>query len=98
MSDDNPNLYQMYVQNGERAGFWIRRSTWANTCAKARSVGELKGKPPYYGNPKVFADVYDLRSGNLREESAPMPAPGTFKTWHRIDPPGWAVLEGDNNA
>ena len=42
----------MFVAN-ERQPFWLRRTTWGNTCAKVVEVGEFKGPPPYYGNPKV---------------------------------------------
>jgi hypothetical protein len=68
----------------------LGRTTWGNTCAEVVHVGELSGKPPYYGNPAVRADVYDLTTGELRERNAKIPVPGTFKTWRQIDPPPWA--------
>jgi len=34
-------------------------------------------------------DVYTTE-GVLKEGLAPVPAPGTFKTWRRISPPNWA--------
>ena len=61
-----------------------------NTCAKVVEVGQFKGPPPYYGNPKVFADIYDLRTGTLKKARARLPVPGTYKTWRRIPPPPWA--------
>lgn len=84
------NVFEMYVANGRRPGFWLRRTTWGNTCAKVTSVGELKGKPPYYGNPKVLADIFDLQTGDLKEAGAVIPVPGTYKTWRRIQPPSWS--------
>lgn len=91
MSDfADQNLFQMYVANGSRPGFWIKRTTWGNSCARVTSVGPLTGAPPYYGNPKVYADVYDMQTGALREANARLPAAGTYKIWRKIDPPTWA--------
>lgn len=84
------NVFQMYVANGEQTGFWLRRTTWDNTCAKVTSVGPLTGPPPYYGNPKVFGDIFELKSGKLKEVGARIPVPGTYKSWRRIDAPAWA--------
>lgn len=84
------NVYQMYVEFGKRPGFWLRRTTWGNTCAKVVSVGEFSGKAPYYGNPEVRADVYDLATGALKEANAVVSVPGTYKTWRWIQPPAWS--------
>lgn len=83
------NVFEMYVANGMRAGFWLRRTTWGNTCARVVDVGEIKGPAPYFGNPKVYADIYDLRTGELKEARARIPAAGTYKTWRLIDAPSW---------
>ena len=91
MSDfSDQNVFQMYVANGEKPGFWLRRTTWGNTCARVTSVGELMGPPPYYGNPAVLADIYDFRTGALKEKGAKIPAPGAYKTWRLIVPPEWS--------
>jgi hypothetical protein len=91
MSDfSDLNVFQMYVANGERPGFWLRRTTWSNTCAKVTSVGELTGPPPYFGNPKVFADIFDLQTGERKDIGAKIAAPGTYKIWRQIEPPKWA--------
>jgi hypothetical protein len=83
------NIYQMYVEHNKKPGFWIRRTTWGNTCAKVTSVGPLKGRPPYYGNPEVLADVFNIHAGTLVEKDAVVPVPGTYKTWRWVDPPEW---------
>lgn len=83
------NVFQMFVANGERPGFWLRRTTWGNTCAQVTSVGPFKGPSPYYGNPVVTADIYDLLTGELKERGARVAVPGTYKTWRQIDPPSW---------
>lgn len=85
------NIFQIYAANDGRTGFWLRRTTWGNTCACVTSIGDLKGPPLYYGNPAVFADIYDLRTGELKEKDAKLPAPGTYKTWRQIDPPSWST-------
>jgi hypothetical protein len=85
-----PNVFQMYVANGKQTGFWLRRTTWGNTCAQVVHVGELSEKPPYYGNPVVRANIYDLRSGKPQRLNVRIPCPGTYKTWRQIDPPSWA--------
>lgn len=84
------NVYDMYLEHGKRPGFWLRRITWGNTVAKVTSVGALKGRPPYYGNPEVTADIFDLHSGALKENGAAIPVPGTFKTWRWVQPPEWS--------
>lgn len=84
------NVFQIYVANGEQPGFWLRRTTWGNTVAKVMSVGPLTGPPPYYGNPQVRADLYDLASGEVKERNVRIPVPGTYKTWRQIEPPPWA--------
>lgn len=84
------NIFQMYEANGREPGFWIRRTTWGNSCAKVVEVGALTGPPPYYGNPKVYADIHDFTTGALVEARAKIPAAGTYKTWRLIDPPVWS--------
>ena len=83
------NVFEMYVANGMRPSFWLRRTTWGNTCARVVDVGEIKGPAPYFGNPKIYADIYDLRTGELKEARARIPAAGTYKTWRLIDAPSW---------
>ena len=49
------NLFEMFVAN-DRQPFWLRRTTWGNTCAKVVEVGQFKGPPPYWmATLKVFA-------------------------------------------
>lgn len=73
------NLYQLYERSGNRCGFRVRRNSWGNTTAIVRSIGgqtegPLPGKPPYYGNPVVIADV----SGTWTERGAQLSSPGTY--------------------
>ena len=82
------NIFQMYVAHGG-PGFWVRRITWGDTCARVVRVGKITKPGPYFGNPSVLMDVYSL-GGQLKEEAAPLRVAGTYKTWRKIEPPDWA--------
>lgn len=82
------NVFQMCAANGG-PGFWVRRTTWNATCARVVGVGQFTKPAPYFGNPPVVMDVYSL-GGELKDELAKMPVPGTYKTWRRIEVPAWA--------
>jgi hypothetical protein len=76
----NENIYQMYVANGNRAGFYVRRANWTGTYARVVSVagresGPLRGRPPYFGNPPVTMDVYNL-DGTVRARGQELLSPG----------------------
>lgn len=58
------NVYQMYNENEFKFGFFIQRYSWGNTVAKITSIEgveegrRIKGQPPYFGNPRVYAEFY----------------------------------------
>ena len=85
---DGDNVFEMLVANGG-PGFWVRRITWGRTLARIVRVGMFTKPPPYFGNPPVLMDVYDLEGG-LQEGLAMLPVPGTYKTWRRNEAPLWA--------
>ena len=85
-TNQGQNIFEMYVSDGG-PGFWVRRTTWGNTCARIVRVGEMTKPGPYFGNPSVLMDVYTLEG---QEEAAALPVAGTYKTWRKIDPPDWA--------
>ena len=87
-----PNIHQMIDRNRGDLGIWIRRITWGNSCAQIVDAGQRKGPAPYYGNPAIYADIYDLRTGQKQDERAKLPVPATFKTWREINPPAWATM------
>jgi hypothetical protein len=71
------NIYQMYVANGNKAGFWVKRNSWSWQTAKivtigGKSEGELSGNPPYYSNQKV----YGLFNGHGKQVE--LTSPGTY--------------------
>jgi hypothetical protein len=84
------NIYEMYVEHWKERGFWVRRTTWGNTIAKIKSVGELSGRAPYYGNPEVVATIYDIHTGEIKEDDFIITTAGTYKTWRWVQPPKWS--------
>ncbi|MGO4440266.1 DUF5710 domain-containing protein [Rhizobium sp. RAF56] len=81
------NIFEMYEANGG-PDFWIRRTTWSHTCARIIRIGPFTKPGPYFGNPSALMDVYSL-DGELKDELAPVPVAGTYKTWRRIEAPAW---------
>jgi hypothetical protein len=58
MSHSAMNIYQMYVANGNKVGFKVKRNSWSTKTAIITSIdgekeGLLNGEPPYFDNPKV---------------------------------------------
>jgi len=83
------NVYEMYMDaKDKQGGAWIRRTTWANLCARIKSVGKITGPAPYFGNPEVRADLYTL-DGRLHQSNAVIPSAGTYKTWRQFEVPTW---------
>jgi hypothetical protein len=67
-------IFRLYVENGDRADFWVQHRNWRNICARVlsvggRQIGRLPGKPPNYGLPDVRVRWHDVRSGR------PVPPP-----------------------
>ena len=90
------NLYEMYVANGMKTGFWVKRRTWGDLCARVTFVGELERRGLWCGGATVRADVFHFLSGTLKEADVALPSPGSPKTWQEIPPPplhawGWSA-------
>lgn len=66
------NVYEMYVANGNSAGFLVKRKNWRSpvrvVSIGGQSSGPLVGTPPYYGNPVVL-----IYGGKV------LSCPGTFQ-------------------
>lgn len=87
------NVYEMYVANGNKAGFWIVRDSWANTIALVRTVanghsGDLPGDPPYFRNCCVVVDVFERSTGRVRDEAIELSCPGTYG-YRQVESPAW---------
>jgi hypothetical protein len=82
------NVFQMYVENGNKAGFYVVRNSWRNTYALVLSVGgqkegPLPGKPPYHSgadgkNPAVLALMYSVWNADPLGPPEPLRSPGTY--------------------
>lgn len=82
------NVYDMYVGNGNRVGFWVIRHSWSAHVARVISIadctsGKLRGKPPYYSNPPVKMHLYSLLTGERKMEDGSydidLSCPGTYR-------------------
>lgn len=83
------NIYEMYTENGDIAGFWVKHKTWGiGTAARVLSIdglffGTLKGKAPYFvGNPSVLCEFYV--QGKLENPSMLLPDADT-DSYYRIN-------------
>ena len=64
------NLYQMYMNNGLKYGYFVRNDKWARTkkayvflIGQTKEGDPLDGKPPYYNNPTVILKAYWMKGG-----------------------------------
>lgn len=92
------NIYEMYVANGNKAGFWVVRDSWGQSFAKVLTVagfpaGPLSGDPPYYAqgpkkkSPTVMARIYYRDQKPVIE---PLRCPGTYAYRRIVSPFGVA--------
>jgi hypothetical protein len=61
-------IYGIYIQNGNRAGFWVQHRSWNNICSYVQRIdgqesGRLPGTSPLHNHAKVQARAFDVRSG-----------------------------------
>ena len=73
-------IYRIYLENGNRAGFWVQHRNWSNTCARVisiagRDAGPLPGAAPRHEEAAVVMLMFDIRSGRALQ-GEPMPADG----------------------
>ena len=79
------NLYELYVANGMRLHFWVKRRTWGAMCARITSVDGLHATAIRAFGGAVRADIFYF-SGGLMEADAVLPSPGSRRIWQRIPP------------
>jgi hypothetical protein len=84
------NIYQMFIRHG-RCGFFVKRNSWTHPGSAACIVtvdgleaGALSGKPPYFNNPKVIADI----AYQGRVTRTELSSPGTY-AYTEIGKPNW---------
>lgn len=83
MAPEKQNIYQMYVANGHKAGFWVQRNSWSWKTALVVSIGGqtegvLEGSPPYFKSQKVIGKM-----GGVGREFE-ITSPGTYG-YARVD-------------
>lgn len=84
------NIYQLYVENGNNAGFWAWDPAWAPSevifvkTIGGLSCGPLKGKPIYYDKPAVVIDSYLEGKLFKKDETFRL---GHIPAYSRIDAP-----------
>ena len=91
-------LYRMYVENGDRANFWVQHRDWPNACALVltvggQTVGRLPGKTPAFDDAEVVVRRYDVRSGRPIGPADAVPDPGD-KHFSAIATPAWSRRVG----
>ena len=84
------NIYQMYVRRGD-VGFFVKRNSWTHPRSLARVVeiggalgGVLPGCAPYFGNPKVIAEILY----QARMTRGALSRPGTY-AYREVERPDW---------
>ncbi len=93
---DGMNIYMMFVANEGRCPFWVTK--WTSQAFLVTAVGDLKGEPPYYGNPVVSGELYSLFHNNERtdtlwkKEDRTISA-GTFN-WTWLEPVSGMTING----
>lgn len=86
------NIYQLYLQNGLKCPFIVKRANWVKTAFVVETIGgnpsgPLKGSPPYHGNPLVFGHYINPETGELvadrSAKDGSLSCPGSFQ-WEMI--------------
>ena len=87
------NIYRLYAQNGDRAGFWVQHRTWGNLCAQVQSIGGLQsgslpGAAPLHDNAIVRVRGFDVRSGRPMPLGPDLDDPDD-RNYNTIAEPSW---------
>ena len=86
------NIFRLYIQNGNCAGFWIQHRSWRNTCAQVVSIdglssGSLRDNPET-NIVDVHVRCFDVRSGRPVSVMDSIDRPGD-RGFVRIAEPPW---------
>ena len=65
-------ICRLYIQNGNRAGFWIQHRSWSNICARVESIdgqefGQLRAPAALHDFANLNLGYFDVRSGRPTE-------------------------------
>lgn len=90
MKDMRKNIFEMYHDNGDCAGFWVVRKSWGRTVARVVKVfgkesGSIPGVPPYHSYSESrarknwnFGVVMDVFWGLRDYDRCLLSCPGTY--------------------
>jgi len=88
------NIYRLYIQNGNRAGFWIQHRSWQNKCAQVVSIEGLSSGilPNELATRAATVEVrcFDVRSGRPVPAMVSTGAPED-RGFVRIAEPPWSL-------
>lgn len=103
---DSLNIFQMYIENGNKANFWIQRNSWYNYVGHVVSIGgddsgsldDWAGKYPYYSSACscVETEFYlissDSKGGYLKrvKPDSPIEINGNFPLFNLSCPATFA--------
>jgi hypothetical protein len=87
------NIYGLYVENGNRAGFWVQHRSWRNTCVQVLSIagrrsGALPGRAPNRNHADVLVRCFDVRSGRPVPFNSLLDSPAD-RRYSKIAEPPW---------
>lgn len=82
-------IFEMFVENGRKTGFWATRDSWSNSCAQITFVGPTGGKAPYFGNPEMRGVLYRFTHCEVLRDPYEHFSPGRGG-WYWIQPPDWS--------
>lgn len=99
--DKHQNIFQMYMENGYRLGFYVHRDSWRpNRYAKVVGIDGVEDGKPIDGQPPYFTRHYPPshpKAGKTWSRTIYLEAPwfdnGRYETgsgstygWKKVDP------------
>ena len=95
--DGRCNIFEMYTANGHCADFFVHHEGWqSGTVARivavgGRHLGPLRGKPPYFNNPRVSMEIAYEKALLRVAHPGFLKSPGTYR-YARVHKPDWWPL------
>jgi hypothetical protein len=101
------NIYRLYIENGNRAGFWVQHRTWRDRCAQVLSIdgqnlGRLPGSSPAHNHAAVVIQCFDVRGGRALPATTPSLEDPEDQGYVAIAEPPWhrerSATRGSNDV
>lgn len=83
------NIYLMFLANEKQLPIWVTK--WTSQVLRVTTIDELKGRAPYFGNPRVVGELFsNYGQGKPTEtfykvEDRVVSSPGTYN-WRWVEP------------